>query len=517
MAGLLARFKPQGIEVPASHVVAYFVRQYRKENESLLLFMSNPDEWKQKCQFAPGSASATVVRLNQVWETDATPGDVMLTDGRHTVIGIIDVWSRRVKVLVTPTSKAQAIATLARRCIIDWGVPEVLRSDNGKDFTARHMTRVLDALEIYQDLCPPFTPEAKPHIERFFRTFSHGLVELLPGFIGHNVAERKAIEARKSFAERMMKRGEIVEVKLSAREFQDICNRWIEAVYHRNPHSGMDGKTPVQMAEESTDQVRRIADERALDVLLCPAPKDGGFRTVVKKGIEVDHRYYFNTALAGYARKRLRALVDHTDLGCIYCFEESGAFVCMATCPDWYGISAEDAAGALKRRQKAILAAKRKELKALVKQAKIEMVPEDVLSYRESLIDNAATPKESISYTTPAIEEAIAAADKRDGIINKDALAGPLPVPPEVEAYEEQQQKVVDLQEKRRERRDFENNLEIYYWILDQIKAGAATPAQKQWKREYEDWQDNGMRRPFASAIGIAALTGQLDETVEGL
>lgn len=517
-AGLQARFAPQGVDVPAAHVVSYWVKRWRKEKESLMLSIKNPDAWKQRFQFAAGNSSHNVFRMNQVWEADATPADIMLLEGRHTAIGMIDVWTRRAKVLITPTSKAQAIATLVRRCLIDWGVPEVLRTDNGHDFTARHMERVLDALEIEQELCPPFTPEAKPHVERFFRTFSHGIIELLPGYIGHNVAERKAIEGRKSFASRIFKCGEIIDVKLTAREFQEICDRWIDAVYHQDAHNGLDGKTPEEMVRESTDQVKKIADERALDVLLCPAPKDGGLRTVGKKGIKVDRRCYFNTAMAGYEGKRMRVLVDYTDLGKAYCFEEHGAFVCVATCPDWYGISAEDTAGALKRKQKAILAEERKAMRALAKEARIELVPEEVLSYRESLIANLQDePREVTPYMTPAIEEAIAAADKRDGIINKDALAGPLPIPPEVSAYEKEREKVVSLQERRRANLMFESDWEVYTWILDRIKAGEATSVQKQWKRDFEDWQDGGMRRPFRSAISIAELTGQVEENVEGL
>jgi hypothetical protein len=272
------------------------------------------------------------------------------------------------------------------------------------------------------------------------------------------------------------------------------------------------------MVASSPDPIRKIADERALDVLLSPAPKDGGLRTIGKKGVEVDRRSYFNTAMAGYEGLKVRVLVDYSDLGQAYCFEESGAFICVATCPDWYGISAQDAAHTLKRKQKTLLAAERKELKALAKEARIGLVPEEVLSYRESLLDKVTDPpKESTPYTTPALEEAILAADKRDGIINKSALAGPLPVSPEVVAYEAEQKKVVNLQEKRRERRMFADNWEIYTLILDRIKAGEASAVQKQWKRQYEDWQDSGMRRPFSSAIGIAELMGQTDEAAEDL
>lgn len=518
MAGLQARFIPKGVHTPRSHVVNHFVKKYRKENASLLLFTKNPDAWRSKYQFAAGSASENVIRLNQLWEADATPADIMLIDGRHTVIADIDVFSRAGRILVTPTSRAQAICTLLRRSIIERGVPETLRLDNGRDFTALQMERVLDAMEIEQDICPPFTPEAKPHIERFIQTFSHGIVELLPGFIGHSVADRKAIEARKSFAERLMKKGAIVDVKLTAREFQTICDRWIDAVYMQTPHSGLDGKTPAEMVSSRTEPVRKITDERALDVLLCPAAKVGGWRTIQKKGVEADGRRYFNTAMAGYEGKRVQVLLDHSDLGKAYIFEEDGAFLCMATCPDWYGISAQDEASCLKYKQKKLVADNRKELKRLAKEQRISLVPEEILSYRESQIANITEmPKQTEAYTTSALEAATLAADAMDGVKNKEALAGPLTLPPEVLAYEEEQKKVVNLQLKRLQRKMFTGDWEIYTWILGRIQNETVTDIQRQWKREYEHWQDGGMKKHFISSIGIDELVREQETLVEDL
>lgn len=518
MAALEAHFIPLGIAVPTSHVVNHFVKKYRRENHSLLLFMKNPDAWRSKYQFAAGSASENITRLNQLWETDATPADVMLSDGRHAIVADIDIFSRAPKILVTPTSKAQAICTLLRRSIIDRGVPEILRTDNGKDFTSLHMERVLDALEIEHDLCPPFTPEAKPHIERFINTLAHGICELLPGYIGHNVAQRKAIEARKSFAERLTKKDEIIEVKLTARAFQEICDRWITAVYMQTTHSSLGGKTPAEMVRSWTEPVRRIEDERALDVLLCPAAKDGGWRVIGKKGVETGRRFYFNTAMAGYEGRRVQVLLDHSDLGKVYIFEENGAFLCVATCPDWYGISAQEEASYLKHEQKKLVVQQRHELKQLAREQRINIVPEQILSYRESLIENVkGMPRKTEAYITPAIEEAILAADQRDGIVNKKALSGSLELPPEVVAYERTQAKVISLQEKRRERRTFENDKEIYFWILDCIKDGNATEIHRQWKKQYEAWQDGGMKRPFSSEITISSLIGEAESSVEGL
>lgn len=518
MAALEARYVPQEIAVPASHVVKHFVKEYRREKQSLLLFMRNPDAWRSRMQFAAGSASANIARLNQRWETDGSPADIMFVDGRYTVVFDIDVFSREPGILVTPTAKAQALCTLLRRSIIGRGVPEIICTDNGADYTSLHMERVLEALEIEHDLCPPFTPEAKPHIERFIRTFSHDIVELLPGFIGHNVAERKAIEARKSFAERFMKKGEVIEAKLTAREFQKICDRWVTSVYMQTPHSGLDGKTPAEMVRSWTDPVRKIEDERALDILLCPAAKDGGWRIIAKKGVEADRRFYFNTAMAGHEGRRVQVLLDHSDLGKAFIFEENSAFLCVATCPDWYGISAQDMACHLKHKQKKLVSEQRTELKRLAKELRISAVPEEILSYRESLIENVKEmSRKTEAYTTPAIKEAILAADQRDGIVNKKALSGSLELPPGVIAYERTQAKVIDLQEKRRKRREFASNEEIYDWILDCFKTGGASQIQKQWRKEYEEWQDSGMKRPFRSEITISDLNEEMKLSVGGV
>lgn len=60
------------------------------------------------------------------------------------------------------------------------------------------------------------------------RTFQSGVVELLPGYIGHDVAGRKAINARRAFADRLGERDGAVEVRLNPDEFQDIADRWCD-------------------------------------------------------------------------------------------------------------------------------------------------------------------------------------------------------------------------------------------------------------------------------------------------
>lgn len=480
------------------HAVRRFVKRWLEMNASLHLFMTNPDEWKNKHMFAFGSASEAVVRLNQLWEADSTPGDILLEDGRHTVIGMIDVYTRRPRLLVSPTSKATAVAALIRRCIIEWGVTECLKTDNGQDYVAAHIERILEALEVDHALCPPFTPECKPHIERFFHTFSHGIVELLPGYCGHSVADRKAIEARKSFADRLMKRGGEVEAKLTSMEFQKICDRWVDAIYMHDPHAGLDGKTPAEMVRNWTSPIRVVTDERALDVLLHPAARDGGFRFIGKEGVSVDNRPYRSPEFAGHEGERVRVLVDETDIGHAYIFSKEGDFICVAENREWQGLSAADLASHAKARQKALLLEQRKEMKELVKKAKAETIPEDILRYREDRIATIAEfPKQTVSHVTPALEEAAKAALERSA---KGSGAAPqhIELSPEVLEFEarceeEARQKVVSLEQARRFR-DITTPTEVYFTILERIKSGTATPYQLQWKKDYEYWGETAKK-----------------------
>ncbi|MDE0335673.1 MAG: transposase family protein, partial [Defluviicoccus sp.] len=103
---------------------------------------------------------------------------------------------------MVPTSRATAIAALLRRCILEWGVPETVRTDEGRDYTSRHVVGALADLEIAHDLCPPYTPDAKPFVERAIGTLARDLFAFLPGFSGHDVADAQALRARKSFAAR---------------------------------------------------------------------------------------------------------------------------------------------------------------------------------------------------------------------------------------------------------------------------------------------------------------------------
>ncbi|HCV04932.1 MAG TPA: integrase, partial [Pseudoalteromonas sp.] len=203
-----------------------WLRKWKDENKTTFLSLMDASGWQNKHMAAFGSRSAGVERINQLWEFDSTPADVMLTDGRYSIIGVIDVFTRRVKVVLKPTSNAEGIALLIRNTILDWGIPEVARTDNGADYCSAHIFAIWDALGIHNQITNPYSGWEKPFIERFFRTFSHGIAEMLSGYIGHNVSDREKINARLTFAQRLIERREkgadrvALDVSISSTDFE---------------------------------------------------------------------------------------------------------------------------------------------------------------------------------------------------------------------------------------------------------------------------------------------------------
>lgn len=410
-SGLLMSLEARFPVLPGMNAIRRFVNNWKEKNSGLLLYCTNPDAWRNKKQFALGDASEQVLRLNQEWQFDSTPADIMLADGRYCLVGVIDVFSRRFKLHVSKTSRSTAVAALIRRALLDWGVPETAKTDNGADYVSRHIVQVFEAMAIEQVLCPPFTPEAKPHIERAFKTFAHSFQELMPGYIGHSVADRKDIEARKSFASRIMEREQLVEINMTAEELQVYCDRWCRAIYHQNRHRSLNNRTPDEVARAWRETVRRVGNERALDILLAEAPS-GGARTVTKTGVSVDNITYISADLPEVGTT-VRVKIDTIDLGTIYLFDaESGAFLSVAQDPLRTGIDRAETAAKIRHTQKKLVQEGQRELRRIAKEQALDQIHEEILASRESKIANIIDlPRPSVPYTTPALDEAVLAAE----------------------------------------------------------------------------------------------------------
>lgn len=402
-----AQLDSVGMTLPTARTVQRWLDAWKKDNAGLHTYLRNPNDFRNHFLPAFGSYSEGVIRLNQLWEIDSSPADIMLNGQRYTLIHVIDVYSRLIKPLVTKTSKATAIALALRRCILDWGVPETLKTDNGQDYIARYLSRVLDALQIEHQLCQYRSPWQKPHVERSFRTFAHGLAELLPGFIGHNVADAQAIRARQ-FADRFMTHGETVSIQLSPEDFQLFCDRWADDIYAHRTHSEIK-TTPSQRAADWIAPIRRIPDVRTLDLLLAEAPQ-GEFRTVQKKGVFVENAWYIAPELArlDVMRTRVRVLLDPLDMGRVVILSSDFKFICVAEDPSRTGIDRQAVAAHARNLQKANLKEAKEALKAASQKVKIVEVIDSYLQIaaeKAKVIDFPALPAPE-THTTPALEAA---------------------------------------------------------------------------------------------------------------
>lgn len=323
---------------PRKGTVIYFLKRWKAGNLSLHTFMRNPDEWKNKYMPAFGNMSEAATHLNAIWELDSTPADVQCSDGmRFALIGGIDVYSRMAAVCAHPTSSSEGIALLFRKMGMGMGIPSAIRKDNGQDYASKRVQQICEALRIETPPLPPFTPEAKPHIERFFRTLAHAFFEEMPGYVGHNVVDRQAIRSREAFADRLFKRGETVHLLCTSEELQGWIERWLKHVYHQRTHSAL-GMSPVLKAAQSPVKPQKLPDPRAWDILLLERME----RTIQKKGIRWENEWYQSLAFATRIGELVDVKQDPEDMGRLFVFDKNNKFICEAMERSRTGLKPED-------------------------------------------------------------------------------------------------------------------------------------------------------------------------------
>ncbi len=304
-------------------------KNYQLQNAKFLAYLRDPRDAKNRFQPAMGSLSVAVPHAGHTWQMDSTPADVRTTDDRRcAIVAVIDVYSRRVVLVVVPTSKSLAVAACMRKGILAWGLPEVLVKDNGKEYSSKHIVAACDALEIKTPKVAPYTPEHKGNIERFFGTFARDLEANLPCFLGHSVAQQAAIRERGVWLRILKKQpnDEAVNIPLTMAQLQEVADKWLE-VYERRVHRGFanepgcrnKGLTPLEAWEQSAAKPKTIRrqDERVLDILLA----SGGTYTVQKGGLFIHGGRYVDASLAAVTGEKVQVKFDYEDAGHIFVYQ----------------------------------------------------------------------------------------------------------------------------------------------------------------------------------------------------
>jgi transposase InsO family protein len=325
------------VPVPSERTFQAYIARIKEEKKVELLKLTNPDKFRSHMQPSGRGMLSDITAPNQMWQIDASPVDALCTDGRHSVYVCVDIATRRFITYMSKTPRASAVGLLLRKAILAWGVPKIIKTDNGSDFTAGETKRLFTNLNIEPDVSEAYSPAQKGHVERAIKTWQHGFVTLLPGYVGHNVTERKAIEDRKSFADRLgQDTADAFSVQYTAAQFQERSDRWCLDKYQHEEHEGLGKRTPFAVAMASVTSIRMV-QERALDVLLMPVVGKNGIRTITKFGIRHDHNYYRSGALDAGADVFVRQ--DPNDAGKVHVFTpDQSQYLGEAICPELAGI-----------------------------------------------------------------------------------------------------------------------------------------------------------------------------------
>lgn len=112
------------------------------------------------------------VKVNQVWEIDITY--LPMAKGFMYLFAIIDVYTRFIVCWgISNTMTAEWCATITKEAILTHGKPEIINSDQGRQFTSEVHTELLKKFEIQISMDGKGRAIDNIFIERFWRTIKY--------------------------------------------------------------------------------------------------------------------------------------------------------------------------------------------------------------------------------------------------------------------------------------------------------------------------------------------------------
>ncbi|MBI1748610.1 MAG: DDE-type integrase/transposase/recombinase [Acidobacteria bacterium] len=264
---------------------------------------------------------------NAIWQADHTPLDILLVrpDGEFAkpwLTVVIDDYSRAVtgyflsfedpSALHTSLALRQAIWRKADARWMVCGIPDVLYTDHGSDFTSRHLEQVSADLKIRLVFSIPGKPRGRGRIERFFLTVNEMFLCELEGY-----ALAGAVRGKPT---------------LTLADFDVRFRRFLLDVYHRRECA--ETKTPPAERWEANGFLPRMPDSlEQLDLLLIQVAKA---RQVRVDGIHFQSLRYISTTLAAYVGETVTLRFDPRDMAEIRVYHNE-RFLCRAVCAELAG------------------------------------------------------------------------------------------------------------------------------------------------------------------------------------
>ena len=263
-------------------------------------------------------------RPNEIWQADHCLLDIWLLDARGKsarpwLTIIEDDYSRAVAgYFLTFDHPNTQVTSLALRQAIwrksepNWricGIPDVFYTDNGADFTSRHLEQVSADLKMQLVFSIPGMPRGRGRVERFFRSVNQLFLHLLPGF----GSEGKPMTTP----------------SLTLPDFDTQFKSFVLNQYHTRLQTSMD-ITPIARWEIEQFLPRLPESLERLDLLLLTVATT---RKVRRDGIHFQRLRYMDTVLASYIGEEVVIRYDPRDLAEIRIFFKN-TFLCRAVCQE---------------------------------------------------------------------------------------------------------------------------------------------------------------------------------------
>ena len=264
---------------------------------------------------------------NDLWQADHTELDLRVLDtagrpARPWLTVVLDDHSRAVAgytvFLGAPSAMNLSLAlrqAIWRKSDPGWpvqGIPDVLYTDHGSDFTSDHLAQVTADLHIQLVHSAVARPQGRGKLERFFGNVT---TELLPALPGHLVHGKPATQPA-----------------LTLPQLDAAIGTWITGTYHHRSHSET-GQTPQQSWLAGGWLPRMPETLQALDLLLVMVATP---RVVHRDGIRFQGLRYLDPTLAPYVGETVTIRYDPRDLGEIRVFHRNH-FLCRAISTQFAG------------------------------------------------------------------------------------------------------------------------------------------------------------------------------------
>jgi putative transposase len=265
---------------------------------------------------------------NAIWQADHTQLDILLlrqdgTAAKPWLTIVLDDYSRAVAgyylAFDPPSTLRTALAlrqAIWRKADARWpvcGIPHVLYTDNGSDFTSAHMEQVAADLKMQLVFSIPGKPRGRGRIERFFKTINDMFLSDLEGYLRR---------ARR-------------QPKMTLGQFEEQFVTFLLEVYHRSPTAEF-AQAPIERWQSTGFLPRMPSSLEQLDLLLMQAVRT---RKVRPDGIHFESLRYLSPTLAAYVGEEVTLRYDPRDVGEVRIFHHD-KFLCRAVAAELAGDTA---------------------------------------------------------------------------------------------------------------------------------------------------------------------------------